>query len=180
MTADRNPEQRVMPTLRMTDYARSKQFYVDALGFQVDWEHRFEPGFPVFAQVSRDGMAFFLTEHTGDGSVGGLVRDVLADLGDGGREPGVTGVVREHLRDQRVRPLERGLPAAASLARLEMAAHQLERHTGQRVVEPARVLRHREVGHAASSAAGSGPSSCVRSACSRCITEPGGSSSSAR
>jgi catechol 2,3-dioxygenase-like lactoylglutathione lyase family enzyme len=45
MTADRNPQQRVMPTLRMTDYARSKQFYVDALGFQIDWEHRFDRAF---------------------------------------------------------------------------------------------------------------------------------------
>ena len=63
MAVNQNPQQRVMPTLRMTDYARSKQFYVDGLGFQVDWEHRFEPTFPVFAQVSRDGMAFFLTEQ---------------------------------------------------------------------------------------------------------------------
>lgn len=58
MAGDRNPQQRVMPTLRMSDYARSKQFYVDGPGFQVDWEHRFEPGFPVFAQVYRDGLAF--------------------------------------------------------------------------------------------------------------------------
>jgi catechol 2,3-dioxygenase-like lactoylglutathione lyase family enzyme len=73
MTGDRNPQQRVTPTLRMTDYARSKRFYVEGLGFQVDWEHRFEPGLPVFAQVSRDGLAFFLTEHTGDCALGGLV-----------------------------------------------------------------------------------------------------------
>jgi hypothetical protein len=31
VTGDHNPQQRVMPTLRMTDYARSKQFYVDGL-----------------------------------------------------------------------------------------------------------------------------------------------------
>ena len=59
MAGDQNPQQRVMPTLRMTDYARSKQFYVEGLGFQVDWEHRFEPNFPVFAQVSRDEWRFF-------------------------------------------------------------------------------------------------------------------------
>jgi catechol 2,3-dioxygenase-like lactoylglutathione lyase family enzyme len=80
MAGDQNPQQRVMPTLRMTDYARSKQFYVDGLGFQVDWEHRFEPSFPVFAQVSRDGLAFFLTEHTGDCPAGGLVHLYVPDV----------------------------------------------------------------------------------------------------
>jgi catechol 2,3-dioxygenase-like lactoylglutathione lyase family enzyme len=72
--------QRVMPTLRITDYARSKAFYVDGLGFQIDWEHRFEPHFPVFLQVSRDEMAFFLTEHKGDCSVGGLLHLYVPDV----------------------------------------------------------------------------------------------------
>ena len=40
MTGNQNLQQRVMPTLRMTDYARSTQFSVDGLGLQVDWEHR--------------------------------------------------------------------------------------------------------------------------------------------
>jgi catechol 2,3-dioxygenase-like lactoylglutathione lyase family enzyme len=80
MASDPNPKQRVMPTLRMTAYERSKAFYVGRLGFQIDWEHRFEPGFPVFMQVSRDGMAFFLTEHTGDCPVGGLVHLYVPDV----------------------------------------------------------------------------------------------------
>lgn len=65
--------QRVIPALRMTDYERSKKYYVDGLGFQVDWEHRFEPGFPVFAAISRDAMQIYLSEHAGDCQVGGLV-----------------------------------------------------------------------------------------------------------
>jgi len=65
--------QRVMPRLRITSYAKSKAFYIDGLGFQIDWGHRFEPNFPVFMQVSRDDMAFFLSEHRGDCPVGGLV-----------------------------------------------------------------------------------------------------------
>jgi catechol 2,3-dioxygenase-like lactoylglutathione lyase family enzyme len=80
MGSDQNPQQRVMPTLRMTSYERSKEFYVGRLGFRVDWEHRFEPGFPVFMQVSRDGLAFFLTEHTGDCPVGGLVHLYVPDV----------------------------------------------------------------------------------------------------
>jgi len=65
--------QQVIPALRITDYAKSKAFYVDGLGFQVEWEHRFEPHFPVFVQISREGMTLFLTEHKGDCPVGGLV-----------------------------------------------------------------------------------------------------------
>jgi catechol 2,3-dioxygenase-like lactoylglutathione lyase family enzyme len=80
MAGEANPAQRVMPTLRMTSYARSKKFYVDGLGFNIDWEHRFKPDFPVFMQVSRDGLAFFLTEHTGDCPVGGLVHLYVPDV----------------------------------------------------------------------------------------------------
>lgn len=48
--------QPVVPALRITNYERSKAFY-QALGFQVDWEHRFEPNFPVFMEISREGMS---------------------------------------------------------------------------------------------------------------------------
>ena len=72
--------QQVVPTLRITNYARSKEFYVDALGFQIDWEHRFKPDFPVFMQVSRNGLALFLTEHAGDCPVGGLVHFYVPDV----------------------------------------------------------------------------------------------------
>ena len=58
--------QRIIPQLRMTHWDRTRAFYVDGLGFTVEWEHRFEPGFPVFAKVVRDGLALFLTEHAGD------------------------------------------------------------------------------------------------------------------
>jgi catechol 2,3-dioxygenase-like lactoylglutathione lyase family enzyme len=57
--------QQVVPTLRVTNYARSKAFYVDALGFQIDWEHRFEPKFPVFMQSHGMGWLFFLPSMPG-------------------------------------------------------------------------------------------------------------------
>lgn len=72
--------QRVTPQLRMTDWARTRAFYVDGLGFSVDWEHRFEPGFPVFAQVTRAGLSLFLTEHAGDCQPGGAAYLVVDDL----------------------------------------------------------------------------------------------------
>lgn len=72
--------QRVIPALRMTNYERSKAFYVEKLGFKVDWEHRFGPNMPVFASVSRDGMQIYLSEHTGDCQVGGLVHFLIVDV----------------------------------------------------------------------------------------------------
>lgn len=77
------PTQTVIPQLRMTDAARSLQFYVDGLGFAVDWEHRFEPGYPLFAQLSRDSGAgkqlIFLTQHCGDCEAGGAVYFIVPD-----------------------------------------------------------------------------------------------------
>jgi catechol 2,3-dioxygenase-like lactoylglutathione lyase family enzyme len=74
------PAQRVMPTFRITDYAASRRFYVDGLGFRIDWEHRFEPHLPVFMQVSRDGLAFFLSGHAGDCPAGGLIHLYVPDV----------------------------------------------------------------------------------------------------
>ncbi len=77
---ERHTRQRVFPQLRMTDWERSRRFYVDGLGFRVDWEHRFEPGFPVFTQVTRDGLSLFLTEHTGDCQPGGAAYLIVDDV----------------------------------------------------------------------------------------------------
>lgn len=45
----------VTPILRFFDEARTREFYLDFLGFDVDWEHRFEDGLPLYLQVSKDG-----------------------------------------------------------------------------------------------------------------------------
>ncbi len=65
--------QKVFPTLRITNYEKSKSFYVDGLGFQIDGEHRFAPHLPVFMTISRDGLSLYLSQHSGDCQVGGLV-----------------------------------------------------------------------------------------------------------
>lgn len=71
--------QTVIPQLRVTNAELSLSFYVERLGFEVDWEHRFEAGFPLFAQLTRQGQTIFLTEHTGDCQVGGAVYFVVPD-----------------------------------------------------------------------------------------------------
>lgn len=72
--------QKVYPTLRITDYEKSKSFYVDGLGFQIDGEHRFAPHLPVFATISRDGLSLYLSQHSGDCEAGGLVFLYVPDV----------------------------------------------------------------------------------------------------
>ena len=61
------------PILRSFDEAKARVFYIDYLGFQVDWEHRFEPALPLYMQVSRAGLVLHLSEHHGDASPGACI-----------------------------------------------------------------------------------------------------------
>jgi len=52
MTSD--PQLReAIPILRIFSVEKAKEFYLDFLGFTLDWEHRFGDNFPLYAQVSR-------------------------------------------------------------------------------------------------------------------------------
>ena len=68
------------PILRIFDEAKAREFYVDFLGFKVDWEHRFEPGLPLYLQVSKDGCVLHLSEHHGDCSPGAAIRIETSEL----------------------------------------------------------------------------------------------------
>lgn len=62
-----------IPILRIFDVTKAKEFYVDFLGFAIDWEHRFGDNFPLYAQISRGGFKLHLSEHHGDASPGATV-----------------------------------------------------------------------------------------------------------
>ena len=64
---------RVIPVLRIFSVEKAREFYLDFLGFTVDWEHRFEDDAPLYMQVSRAGMSLHLSEHHGDGTPGSVV-----------------------------------------------------------------------------------------------------------
>jgi ribosomal-protein-alanine N-acetyltransferase len=64
---------KTIPILRIFDVAKAKEFYVDYLGFHIDWEHRFEPKLPLYMQVSHGDLVLHLSEHYGDGSPGATV-----------------------------------------------------------------------------------------------------------
>jgi uncharacterized glyoxalase superfamily protein PhnB len=68
------------PILRIFDEVKAKEFYVEFLGFKVDWEHRFEPGLPLYMQISKDECVLHLSEHHGDCSPGAAMRIQASDL----------------------------------------------------------------------------------------------------
>ncbi len=68
------------PVLRIFDEDKAREFYVDFLGFHVDWEHRFEPDLPLYSRVSRDRCVLHLSGHHGDSCPGARVRIETRDL----------------------------------------------------------------------------------------------------
>ncbi|MPQ56113.1 glyoxalase superfamily protein [Duganella sp. FT27W] len=70
----------VTPLLRVFDEEKARAFYIDYLGFTRDWEHRFEPGMPLYQQVSRGACVLHLTEHHGDCCPGAAIRVTVDDI----------------------------------------------------------------------------------------------------
>lgn len=65
----------VKPILRIFDYDKAVEFYINWLGFTIDWLHEFEPGHsPKFMQITLRDIAFNLSEHHGDGCPGAHIR----------------------------------------------------------------------------------------------------------
>ncbi|QJW83845.1 VOC family protein [Ramlibacter terrae] len=69
-----------IPILRIFDEQKARAFYVDFLGFSVDWEHRFEPALPLYLQVTRGGCVLHLSEHHGDATPGSALRIPVQDI----------------------------------------------------------------------------------------------------
>lgn len=70
----------VIPILRSFSETEARAFYVDYLGFKVDWEHRFEADLPLYMQVSRGEAILHISEHHGDCTPGGAVRIWVEDI----------------------------------------------------------------------------------------------------
>ena len=69
-----------VPIFRIFDVAKAVEFYVGFLGFREDWRHQFEPDFPVYLQVSKEGVVLHLSEHHGDACPGARVRIEVVDI----------------------------------------------------------------------------------------------------
>jgi len=69
-----------IPILRSFDETKAKEFYVDFLGFRIDWEHRFEDNTPLYMQLSKDNCVIHISEHHGDSSPGTSLRIITSNL----------------------------------------------------------------------------------------------------
>jgi uncharacterized glyoxalase superfamily protein PhnB len=65
--------QKNIPILRIFDVAKAKEFYIDWLGFTMDWEHQFEENAPYYIGISKDDIQIHLSEHYGDATPGSKV-----------------------------------------------------------------------------------------------------------
>jgi len=54
---------KAIPTFRILDYKKAVAFYVEQLGFTLDWEHRFGDSAPVYMQVSKNDLVLHLSEN---------------------------------------------------------------------------------------------------------------------
>jgi uncharacterized glyoxalase superfamily protein PhnB len=63
-----------IPILRSFDEFKAKEFYVNFLGFNIDWEHRFEDNTPLYMQLSKYDCIIHVSEHHGDSSPGASLR----------------------------------------------------------------------------------------------------------
>ena len=70
----------ITPIFRMFDPAKAREFYIEWLGFQLDWEFKRGENFPLYWQVSRNDLVLHLTEHHGDCSPGGKVLARVNDI----------------------------------------------------------------------------------------------------
>jgi extradiol dioxygenase family protein len=71
---------RAIPTLRMFDSAKAREFYIGFLGFTVDFEHRLEPDLPLFMQILLGDVILYLSEHHGDCSPSAKIVIETTDL----------------------------------------------------------------------------------------------------
>jgi catechol 2,3-dioxygenase-like lactoylglutathione lyase family enzyme len=56
---------KVIPMLRIFNYAKALEFYVNWLGFKIDWEDK-PSSAPMYLQISKDDIMLHLTEHHGE------------------------------------------------------------------------------------------------------------------
>lgn len=65
--------QKNIPVLRIFDVAKAKEFYIEWLGFAIEWEHQFENGMPYYICIAKDDIQLHLSEHYGDATPGSKV-----------------------------------------------------------------------------------------------------------
>lgn len=65
--------EQIIPILRIFDFQKMLEFYIDWLGFEIVWEHRFEENMPAYIEVKKGNIILHLSEHHGDASPGSSI-----------------------------------------------------------------------------------------------------------
>ncbi len=81
-------DEEVIPVLYVENAARAVAWY-ERLGFRKQWEHQFEPGFPLFVSVARGRVRLYLSEHEGDARPNTLIHLNVRDIDGVSAEFGV-------------------------------------------------------------------------------------------
>jgi len=68
------------PILRSFDETRARAFYLDFLGFEEVFSHRFEAGLPLYMGIRKGDCVIHLSEHYGDATPGSAVRIPVDDV----------------------------------------------------------------------------------------------------
>jgi uncharacterized glyoxalase superfamily protein PhnB len=68
------------PILRSFDEAKAREFYLAFLGFELLFEHRFEPALPLYMGIRRGRCELHLSEHHGDACPGASLRIEVDDV----------------------------------------------------------------------------------------------------
>ncbi|EJS70252.1 glyoxalase/bleomycin resistance/extradiol dioxygenase family protein [Bacillus cereus] len=72
----------ITPIFRIFDIEKAQLFYLNFLGFKLDWEHRYEENMPLYMQISLKDAVIHLSEHHGDASPGGAIRVKIDNVKD--------------------------------------------------------------------------------------------------
>lgn len=86
------------PIFRVADARRAAAWY-GRLGFEVEGEHRFAPGLPLYVFLRRNGASLHLSEHTGDARPGTLVYLRVDDVDAIAAEFGVSVEIQPWARE---------------------------------------------------------------------------------
>lgn len=73
---------RATPVLRIFDEKSALSFYVEYLGFHVDWSHRLSIDAPLYMQLSKGECLLHLSEHHGDACPGASLRIECQEVDD--------------------------------------------------------------------------------------------------
>ncbi len=70
----------IVPILRSFDEAATRDFYIRYLGFDVTFEHRFDPNAPLYMGLRLGTCELHLSEHYGDATPGAGIRIEMQDV----------------------------------------------------------------------------------------------------